>query len=153
MYSDQKMIPGQWLTLYILRDGCWTSWFCCIAVWISSSDLAQHWIRPQRLSDPSVQLSELNCVNADWMIAFCLSVFILICSNLEFIGTRILFYVFWTEDDSWTRINAEHSQGWTLNILILLYSGLNFEFWFSSTLNPPVKALWSVRSTERIELC
>ena len=144
------MIPGQGLMLNILRDGCWTSWFCCIAVWISSSDLAQHWIRPQRLSDPSVQLSELI---ADWMIEFCFSVLIIICSHLEFFGTRILFYVFWSENDSWTRIDAEHPQGWMLNILILLHSDLNFEFWFISTLNPFAKALWSVRSTERIELC
>ena len=94
------------------------------------------------------------------MIEFCLSVFILICSHLEFFGTRILFYVFWSEDDSLTRIDAVHPQGWTLNILILLHSGLNFEFWFSSTLNPSVKALWSIRSTWKcvnadwmIELC
>ena len=96
-YPDQKMIPGQGLMLNILRDGRWTSWFCCIAVWISSSDLAQHWIRPQRLSDTSVQLSALNCVNADWMIEFCLSVNTIICTHLEFFGTRILVHVFWSE--------------------------------------------------------
>ena len=125
LYSDQKMIPGQGLTLNILRDGCWTTWFCCIAIWISSSDLAQHWIRPQRLSDPSVQLSKLNCVNADWMIEFCLSVF---TANL------LTFWILWDKDtilcilirnDSWTRIDADHPQGWMLNILILLHSGLN----------------------------
>ena len=90
---------------------------CCIsAVWISSSVLAQHCIRPERLSDPRVPLSDKNCVKADWMREFCLCSFILICSHSESFGTRILFYWIviykWLLNKVWCRtssgMDAEH---------------------------------------------
>ena len=110
---------------------------CCIsAVWISSSVLAQHCIRPERLSDPRVPLSDKNCVKADWMREFCLCSFILLCSHSESFGTRLLFYVCWFENGSWTRFDAEHRQGWMLNILILLYISLNLEFWLPYIIRP-----------------
>ena len=62
------------------------------------------------------------------MIEFCLSVFTANLLAIRIPWDNDTIYCTLIRDDSWTRIDAEHRQGWMVNILILLHGGLNFEF-------------------------
>ena len=62
------------------------------------------------------------------MIEFCLSVFTANLLAICILWDKVTILCILIRNDSWTRIDAEHPQGWTLNILILMHSGLNFEF-------------------------
>ena len=62
------------------------------------------------------------------MIEFCLSVFTANILTFEILWDKDTILYILIRNDSWTRIDTEHPQGWMLNILILLHSGLNVVF-------------------------
>ena len=59
---------------------------------------------------------------------FCLSVFTAKLLTYGILWDKDTILCILIRNDSWTRIDAVHPQGWMLNILILLHSDLNFEF-------------------------
>ena len=62
------------------------------------------------------------------MIEFCLSVFTAKLLTIGILWDKDTSACILIRNDSWTRIDAEHSKWMDEQILILLHGGLNFEF-------------------------